>query len=241
MADWLALFAAAAALYLLECCAWVKAATTVCYRTPWQSRVWRVARGSDLPGNHRGGIAFVSPLRVSGSVTVPGDWPISISPEGVANIAATTTYVATSASRHIAFDSIKTVSRHLNQLLINGNAFAEASSAALAEHLVQLLRRLREQPVRRRASTIRSAVNDVFDRKAAEKAWSAAQSRGRGLAPWGAVLGALIFGLSPLVIMTYGPVRTWKLLLALVLALAVAIAIIFFRHYRAMFSHLYYN
>ena len=61
MSEWTTLFVVAAALYLVECCVWAKSTGTVLYRFGWR-RVWRVARGADLPGNFRGGLALADPF-----------------------------------------------------------------------------------------------------------------------------------------------------------------------------------
>src|SRR5215213_980531 len=134
MSDWLALFAVAAGVYLLECCTSVRSATTVCCRG-LRSRVWQVARGTDLPGNHSGGAVLASPFHLTGSVVIPGDWPLSISPRGVANVPAAASYIDSRRSRFIDFKDVWTINSQLDEVRINGRPFIQASSSALAAHL----------------------------------------------------------------------------------------------------------
>ena len=157
MSEWTTLFVVAAGLYVIECCVWTKSTRTVLFRHCWR-RVWRVARGADLPGNFRGGIALIDPVCWSGSVAIAGEWPVSISPTGLANVAPAGWESGSSGSRYVSFDSIRHVDTQAGEIRINGQMFARVSSSFLAHHLTDEIKSLCRQRPRKRAAAIRAIV-----------------------------------------------------------------------------------
>src|SRR5687768_3558968 len=83
MSEWILLGLVAAGLYLFECLAWIAATAVACVRAPARRR-WTCASGTTLPGSERGGLVFSDPLTIRGNLVVCRQWPLAVSPEGVA-------------------------------------------------------------------------------------------------------------------------------------------------------------
>jgi hypothetical protein len=237
MSEWTTLFVVAAGLYVIECCVWTKSTRTVLYRHCWR-RVWRVARGADLPGNFRGGIALVDPIGWSGAVAIAGEWPISISPAGLVNSAPAGTRSGTSGSRYVPFDEIRHVEAQPGEIRINGQLFARASSSLLAHHLTDEIKSLCLQRPNKRAAAIKRIVAATLSEAAVDEAWSSVQRQGARLAPLCAALFSLVFVASPVLVFTLGPLRVWPVLLAALLGLTGATAFCYFRAHRRLFPRL---
>jgi len=239
MSEWTTLFVVAAALYLVECCVWAKSTGTVLYRFGWR-RVWRVARGADLPGNFRGGLALADPFSWSGSVAIAGEWPISISPSGVTNVAPASGQTGT-PSWHVRFEDIRHVDTEAGELRINGQRFARVSSPVLAHHLTHELKSLCRQGPKKRATAIRTLVAATLNESALEETWSSVERQGRQVAALSAALFALVFLVAPLLVFTLGPLRVWPILLASLLTLTGVSAVSHFRTHRRLFPELSYE
>jgi hypothetical protein len=239
MSEWTTLFVVAAGLYVIECCVWTKSTRTVLFRHSWR-RVWRAARGADLPGNFRGGIALVDPFRWSGAVATAGEWPLSISPNGLTNVAPAVGS-SPSRSRYVRFDEIRHVDTQPGEIRINGHTFARVSSSLLAHHLAEEIKSLCRQRPNRRAAAIRATVAATLNETAAAAAWSAVQQHGARLAPLSAVLFLWVFVASPVLVFTLGPLRVWPILLTVLLALTGATAVSYFCGHRRLFPHLSYD
>lgn len=237
MSEWTTLFVAAAGLYVIECCVWAKNTRTVLYRHCWR-RVWRAARGADLPGNFRGGLALVDLIGWSGSVAVAGEWPVSISPTGLANVAPAGGGSGSSRSQYVPFDDIRHVETQPGEIRINGRIFARVSSPLLAHHLTDEIKSLCRQRPGKRAAAIKAIVAATLSEAAVVEAWSSVQRHGARLAPLCAVLFSLVFVASPVLVFTLGPLRVWPILLAALLALTGATALSYFRAHRKLFPHL---
>ena len=239
MSEWTTLFVVAAALYVVECCVWAKSTGTVLYRSGWR-RGWRVARGADLPGNFRGGLALADPFSWSGTVALAGEWPISISPSGVANVAPASGQNG-SRSWHVRFEDIRRVDMQAGELRINGRRFARVSSPALAHHLTRELKSLCRQGPKKRPTAIRTLVAATLNESALEETWSSVERQGRRLAALSAALFALVFVVAPLLVFTLGPLRVWPILLAGLLTLTGVSAVSYFRTHRRLFPGLSYE
>jgi hypothetical protein len=240
MSEWTTLFAVAAGLYVIECCVWTKSTRTVLYRHCWR-RVWRAARGADLPGNFRGGIALVDPIRWSGAVATAGEWPFAISPKGLTNVAPAAGGGSVSRVCYVKFEEIRHVDTQPGEIRINGHTFARVSSSVLAHHLAKEIQSLCRQRAPRRAPAIRAAVAATLNENAVATAWSTVQQHGARLAPLSAVLFLWVFVASPVLVFTLGPLRVWPILLAALLGLTGAIAVSYFRAHRRLFPELSYD
>lgn len=240
MSEWTTLFVVAAGLYVIECCVWTKSTRTVLYRHAWR-RVWRVARGADLPGNFRGGIALVDPIRWSGAVATAGEWPLAISPGGLTNVSPAVGSGSASRVRYVPFDEIRHVDTQPGEIRINGHTFARVSSSLLAHHLAKEVKSLCRQRPNKRAAAIRTTVAASLDENAVAAAWSVVQQQGARLAPLSAALFVWVFLASPLLVFTLGPLRVWPVVLVALLALTGAIAVSYFRAHRRLFPELSYD
>lgn len=227
MSDWVLLILVAWALYLVECLAWIGRDACACFRHPFSGR-WRAATGSRLPGNDRGGLVVVSPASVSGALVVSDPWPLSIDPDGIANIAADAVAAAGTA-QYIRFDAIERVEVRLGELHVNGRRFARLPSAAFGAYVADLILRVRRSARGNRGPKIRAAIAASLDGDEVAAAWRAFRHRTRVLATLcGAHLlaGFLAF---PLVLLLAGPHRSWPYLLAAILLLAATTAVVYFR------------
>ena len=228
MSDWATLFAVAAAVYLVECVAWIEGPSTACFR-PVLRRAWTGARGEDLPGNDRGGLALLDPLNTRGSLVIGRGWPFAMSPEGVSNLGSDAWTLARAEPRFIAWSQIDTIQANFGRLDINGAPFARVGSTTLAIDLAEELRVLGRLAATDRRAAVESSVRGALDESRVQDAWAAFRRHTRGLAILGTCLLAYIFVVSPAVLLGIAPHPYWMYILGGLVALALTIAILFFR------------
>ena len=240
MSDWIALGAAAAGLYFVECVVWVDAAVTACFTAPPLGR-WRCSSGDALPGNDRGGLAVLDPMNVSGGVVICHHWPFSINADGVTDLTTGSGVDAQTPPRYIRFDDLETVRAEFGDVYINGERFARAGSSALALHLARLIHRVWHSPDSERGAVIESAIDDTLDEKAVTSTRADFCRDTRALRLWCSSLFAFTFVVSPLVLLAIGPYPSWKYLLAGLVVNTAAVAIVHFRAHRAMYPHSSYD
>jgi hypothetical protein len=241
MSEWLALATVASALYLFECLVWIEASAIACFKIPLQ-RGWRCAAGASLPGNDRGGVTFVDPTTVRGSVVVCHRWPVSLSPAGVTNLAFDGACDGSSTDpTYIPFEEVKEVRVQLGDIHINDVRIARLSSPVLAIAIADHIRRIWQCPPSKRPQAITRAVAAALDHKAANAAWHAFQSRTTVLRMWCECVFSFTFIAAPLSLILIGPYPTWKYLLVTGLILTVGTAVTFFRSHKALFPQSGYD
>lgn len=211
MSEWSVLALAACILYLVECLAWIEAGAAACWIPPLGAG-WRCARGTELPGNERGGLALPDPLRVGGTLVVSYPWPFSIDLNGIASVTADGWLATTVTSRYIEFDDIRTVRADSGVVTINGQRFVQLGSSTAALWFADQIEQVRGRSVASRAAAIRSVVAQTLDGERVASARTAFLRATRTLQvlSWG--LLAYTFCVSPLVILSVGPYRSWKFL-----------------------------
>ena len=228
MADWVALFAIAAALYFIECLAWIEGPATACFAPVLRSS-WICARGEDLPGNERGGLALLNPLRLTGSLVASSPWPFAMSPEGLSSFGSHPWTLAGAAPRALPFAEIQTVEASFGRILINGAPFVRVGSVMFAADLACQIRELSRQTATERTAAIESAMRTALDETRVQETWSAFRRDTRRLATVATALLGYLFLFSPAVIFGIGPHPFWLYLLIGLFALALTVAIQFFR------------
>ena len=237
MSDWLTLFALAGALYLVECLAWIEAPASACF-VPALKRGWMCARGEDLAGNERGGLALLDPLTTGGSLVVSSPWPFALSPDGLSSAGSDPWTLAGAEPRTLAFHEIETVQANVGRLAINGAPFVRVGSVMLAADLAQQIRALARQPAGDRAAAIESAVRAALDEARAQEAWSAFRRDTRSLGIVTAAMLGYTFLVAPAVIFGIAPHPYWLHLLAGLAALALSGATLFFRLHARLYPGL---
>ena len=228
MADWVTLFALAGAIYLFECLAWIEGPATACF-APILRKTWTCARGEDLPGNERGGLALLDPMSTGGALVVGGPWPFAMSPDGISNLGSDPWTLANAEPRSVAFEQIQTVHASVGRLEVNGAPFVRLGSVMHAADLAQQIRDLVQQPATGRASAIESAVRDALDEARVQDTWTAFRRETRGLAIVTTGLLAHTFVISPVVIFGIAPHPYWMYVLGGLVGLALVAATMFFR------------
>src|SRR5262245_5416979 len=183
MLEWAGLAAVAAALYVVECLAWIDAAAVVAFPRVADAlgrRRWCCRQGSSLPGNDRGGILFVDPSNMRGAVVVCHRWPFGISPDGIST-----------STQFVRFQDIETVRAESGDVDVNGRRFAHAASPALAAHLAELIDQLLRTPLDARSGAIEAAIGRTLDEKDAAAVWASFQRRTARLSRWARALFVL--------------------------------------------------
>ena len=232
MYEWSSLVFVAGALYLFECMAWIQPGATVVFRRALNG-AWCIARGKALPGNERGGIAFLDPLGFRGSLVVCQSWPFSVSADGVTNLAPASQTV--NEPEFIRFDEIRTVEDQLGDIRINGERFVRLKSSAIAEHFAHQIRRVLAKSEHERVSEITDIVQASFDNASARLAWMQYQSLARRLSILCASVFVYTFGLLPAVFFLVGLSRSWLWMLVGLLVLTVTTASVFLRLHSQLF------
>jgi hypothetical protein len=201
--DWWVLLAILYALYVVECLAWIDRASWVCFTVPLRG-FWRCTRGSELPGNDRGGFLLANPLSASPAVAVCALWPISISPEGVSN----------GTSAYVPFTDIRSVRGDLSGLYVNGQLMARAS-LPLGLFLAGLIDDCRTADgSARREQEIRKALATAADASKALARWTESRQQTRAVEVSATILFWYTLVFAPAVIAIIGPYPTWPWLLA---------------------------
>ena len=134
MYEWALLGLVAAAFYLLECCAWISRPCLACFRHPLTGR-WRAAAAADLIGNDRGGLLLTSPFDFSGAVVQSCEWPFTVNPDGVLNVAVGDR--DDQDPDYVAFKDIDSIRPALETVLINERVAIKAPSAVAAAEIAR--------------------------------------------------------------------------------------------------------
>jgi hypothetical protein len=240
MSEWAALGLVAAALYVVECLAWIESAAVVCARTLLRRR-WSCAQGATLPGNDRGGVQFVDPTSIQGSLVVCHRWPFSLSPEGVTDLAGDGASASAFEPQFVAFDDLKTVASEFGEIHLNGTRFARVSSSVLAAHLAEHIRRVWHLAPSERESEIKAAIRATLDDKGARATWKAFEEKTWRLSLLCNGLLVLTFLVAPLVFYFRGPYPAWKYVLASVGLVTVVTAVTYFRTHAALYPRCAYE
>ena len=217
MFDWWILLAILYGLYVVECLAWIDRASWACFTVPVRG-TWRCTRGSELPGNDRGGFLLGNPLSASPAVVVCGLWPMSISPAGVSG-----------ATAYVPFTEIRSVRGDLSGLYVNGQLLARAS-LPVAIFLARLIDDCRKADVSRREKEIRKALATSADAGKARARWTECRQQTRAVEVSATFLFWYTLVVAPAVIAVIGPYPTWPWLLA---GLIIATAVTSTRYFRA--------
>jgi hypothetical protein len=225
--DWWVLLGIFYALYGVECVAWIDGAAWVCFTVPVRGR-WRCSRGSELPGNERGGFLLANPLSSSPAVVVCGLWPISISPAGVSNVSAGERSTP-EAPAYVTFTDVRSVRADLNGLYVNGQLFARAS-LPLSGALSGLIESCRTADLNQREIQIREALAAAADGRRAQTRWTECLQQARGVQKSAAFLLWYTLAFAPAVIAFVGPYPTWPWLLA---GLAIGTGVTATQYFRA--------
>jgi hypothetical protein len=209
--DWWILIAIAYGLYLVECVAWIDRGSWACFTMPIRGR-WRCIRGSELPGNDRGGFLVVNPLSASPAVVVSCLWPISVSPEGVCS-ASPGDQTPSGPPVYVSFTEMRTVRADVNGVYVNGRLLARGS-LALSLALARLIEKCRKAKLNLRETYISDALAAAADVEKARTTWAECCKQTR-MVQWSAtILLWYTLVLAPAVILSIGPYPTWPWLLA---------------------------
>jgi hypothetical protein len=218
--DWWVLLAILYGLYVVECLAWIDRASWVCYAAPVRG-TWRCTRGSELPGNDRGGLLLANPLGSSPAVVECSLWPISISPAGVST-----------ATSYVPFTEIRSVRGDLSGLYVNGRLLARAS-LPLGIFLARLIDDCRKADGSRREKEIRKALATAADASKALARWTESRQQTRAVEMSATILFWYTLVCAPGVIAIIGPYPTWPWLLAgLIIGTGVTVTQYFMAHAR---------
>jgi hypothetical protein len=232
MTDEQALYLLLAVVYLFECLIWVGRETVV-FRAPW-GRSFGILGAEGLPGTTRWGGLLAFPLPPLGTLLVTQQWPLSVSPQGAL---AFTAQAFNPGGRHeqearlVRFEEIRTVGCEGRVVLVNGERFLAADSAALARHLAAYLGRLRRLPPPAREGAVREELARMLDAAALARRVEELRRRRCGVLLAANALFVHLFAVCPLVVAARGLSGTWAWLLAPALALQAAAVAGFFREH----------
>jgi hypothetical protein len=233
--DWWILLAILYGLYVVECLAWIDGSSWVCFTSPVRG-AWRCTRGSELPGNDRGGFLLADPLTASPAVVECGLWPISISPAGVSS--ATPSHPAASGPpTFVPFTEIQSVRGDLSGLYVNGRLLA-AASQPLGAFLARLIDDCRKADGSRREKAIRKALAAAADASTALARWTESRQQTRAVAVSAAILFWYTLVIAPTVIAVIGPYPTWPWLLAGLMISTAATATLYYKAHARLYPAL---
>ena len=210
MTDAEQILAILATFYLLECLYWVRPGAVVFVSQLGGRHRAKSLYSSALLRNDHGGLLFGN-LLPWGNSTLSQAWPFSISPDGCfAYVAAVVTPDGRpdSTERFYPFEEITSVETDGKQLFINGDRFVTVSSASLALHLADLIRRVQALPVGERAAAIEQALAESTDPARVRETWAKARRESSGLRMFCSALFLFVFVGVPLLLYFEDALRT---------------------------------
>lgn len=240
MSEWAVLGLVALALYLMECVSWVDAAAVACFKSGFRSR-WKCGQGSTFPGNEGGGLLLRHPMRLEGSLVVCRVWPVSLSPEGVTNVAVNGGTCRSAEPRYISFEELRTIRVELGEIIVNGQRLARLSSQASATHVARQIERIWQTRPEQRASQITAVVQEALDENGAAARWARFVEETRTLRALCFALFTTMFIVCPAVLTVLGPYPAWAFLAAGILGITVATSIAYFRTHAALYPESRYD
>lgn len=232
MYEWALLGLVAAAFYLLECCAWISRPCLACFRHPLTGR-WRAAAAADLIGNDRGGLLLTSPFDFSGAVVQSCEWPFTVNPDGVLNVAVGER--DEQDPDYIAFKDIETIRPALETVLINERVVIKAPSAVAAAEIAALLEQLTSARRRDREKLIQSAIADRVSIGGIKERWTSFHAEIRLVRLASLIATAWLFAVAPIALLLVGPLASWPYLLAGLLLCGTVTATLCFRTHKRLF------
>ncbi|MEK7707398.1 MAG: hypothetical protein AAB380_05325 [Verrucomicrobiota bacterium] len=230
------LFLALALLYGWECACWLRRGS-VAFST-WLGRNWQARHPGTLLGNQHGGFIFAAPLPPMGTLLTAGQFPVSLSPEGLLAAVATNVnpgWRPAQSGKYFRIDEIRDVSAQGKKLLVNGVVLLTAASNSLARHFSSELRRLVKLIPSQREAAIAELVHATLDTKIAEQRWQELQQLSRPVRLLGNALFVYLFVFAPGLIWQLGFKLSWLGLLVGLFALTTATAVFFYRAHRTLY------
>jgi hypothetical protein len=171
-------------------------------------------------------------------------WPVSLSPTGVYSdvwTAAGLEWRPIQPSCHMRLDEIHRVDTDEKRIRINGQFFARVSSARLAEHVADLIWKLKKLPEGDRAGAIQESIKQSMDSTAVEGRVAEYDHLHKKLQPFTNCLFLYLFVLTPITAWWYGWIHCWwQLLVGLMIGVGLT-AIVFSRSYRALYPNDVYH
>lgn len=237
MSDVQLLYLVLCLLYLSDCFCWVRR-QSLAFVSPWW-RCWRVAMGSALFGNDRGGLLLLNPLPPLGRVFLAHLSPISLSPAGVcaANRQSLPGAVRPRQSGNaIAFERIERAAADGLLLKINGARFAGCGSARQAAGLAATINAVVALPAAEREAAISAHLAGQFAREKAAETLEQARSLTRPLSWWCLIFFVGLFVVAPILVIIFGLAYVIVPIVIFLYAFAVQIAILFHEAHKKLYG-----
>jgi hypothetical protein len=234
MLEWLALGGVAIAVYLIDCCTWTSARSWACVRRPFTKR-WTAARGSELPGNERGGFSLCDPLSFSGAVVHCSEPPYSIGLTGVAGRSAASVPDPDRDAALFTFDQLADARAIMTDVYVGRDRAWRFDAPAAAQHAADHLQSLAALSVRKRPAAIRAEVERSMNVRLIEQTWRKFQADTATLRRlcWAPL--AWVYVICPAVMVAIGPLASWPYLLGGMFASAIPVSIAFVKVHRKLF------
>lgn len=216
-----------AAIYLSECGWWIPRDAFVV--RAWWGSAWRVRAANAMPGGALGAVCALQPLPALGSACVVAPLPVSLSDEGVLTFAAHALpperRTSSVAARWIPWSALQPVRANDARVEAGGVVLARSCSPRAAQHLAQLLERLRVAAAPQRNAILDEEVAQQFDFVAIGAALGRAERATLELRVLQPILFALVFVAVPYLWIEDDLLLRWKMLVAAIVALTVWIAV----------------
>lgn len=167
MTDFGILMLALAALYLSECCLWIRRSAVV-FRTCFLRRYGVTQPPAGL-GSLEGGLVFLNPLPPFGAAFVCHPWPVSLAIEGAYSYVAQTVCPEgrlDQTARHIPMEGLAQASSVSGTVYVQDRPFFHLGDPEAAGHYARVLRFLSEIPSAQREAAIRNELATATDTRA---------------------------------------------------------------------------
>ena len=230
------LFVVLAALYGWECACWLRRGA-VGFST-WLGSRWRTWHPGALVGNQNGGFILAPPLPPLGTLFVAGQFPLSLSAEGVLAFVATNVnpgWRPAQSGRFLPFEDLREIRARGAKVLANGGLLIRCSSPERARQCVEQLQALARLKADEREAALAKNLDDAFDVAAVERLRQEFQTRALALRGLSNGLLGYVFAVVPAVIWHFGFKSSWLGLLAGLLALTGATAFFLCLAHRALY------
>ena len=167
MTDFEFLMLVLTALYLSECCLWVRRSAVV-FRTIFRRRC-AVTRPPSGLGSPQGGLVFLNPLPPFGAAFVCHPWPVSLAAEGAYSYVAQTVHPEgrlDQTARCIPIEDLANATSASGAVYVQEQPFVHLGDPEAAAHYARVLRFLSAIPWAQRDTAIRSELATATDTQA---------------------------------------------------------------------------
>ncbi len=215
MSDLELLYVVMVAFYLWECTHWLGSANVPF--VSWFGAAFRITRPFFVANSREGGLVFASAVPMAGTLFVSAEWPVAMSPSGVAN----------RDGGVLRFDDQPRLESRRRWLMAKGRRFARAASGSHAQWLAKAFNDACAAAAPDRPGRMKQLLRDTLDvKQAADRRLEFNRTAFRSSA-MAAGLFLYMFLIAPVLVWRMSLIQIWPYLLCGLALLCLVNAVAF--------------